>query len=292
MSTAVGKGALGLIFSKFFFLLYITERLCYNIYGNKNREDENMANGCISMERILSKLDEYFGRNDYDGAERHLLYWLSDMEANNDVKNTMPLINELMGLYRKTGKKEPALECVNKALKLINEADIGEQVGAATCYLNCATVYKAFGMANEAISLFERARKIYESELEPSDARLGGLYNNMALALVDLGRYREARSLYQKAVSVMEQVEGGGLEVAITYLNMASAAEAEFGLLDGDEKINEYMDKAQILLDEGKSDLGYYAFVCEKCASVFGYYGRFIYEAELKERARTIYERP
>ena len=36
---------------------------------------------------------------------------------------------------------------------------------------------------------------------------------------------------------------------------------------------------------------GYYAFVCEKCASVFGYYGRFFYEKELTERARRIYER-
>ena len=36
---------------------------------------------------------------------------------------------------------------------------------------------------------------------------------------------------------------------------------------------------------------GYYAFVCEKCASVFGYYGRFFYDGELRARARGIYER-
>ena len=35
---------------------------------------------------------------------------------------------------------------------------------------------------------------------------------------------------------------------------------------------------------------GYYAFVCEKCASVFGYYGHFAYEKELYERSRRIYE--
>ena len=35
---------------------------------------------------------------------------------------------------------------------------------------------------------------------------------------------------------------------------------------------------------------GYYAFVCEKCASVFGYYGFFMYEKELHERSRRIYE--
>ena len=35
---------------------------------------------------------------------------------------------------------------------------------------------------------------------------------------------------------------------------------------------------------------GYYAFVCEKCAPVFGYYGYFLTERELKRRAREIYD--
>ena len=36
---------------------------------------------------------------------------------------------------------------------------------------------------------------------------------------------------------------------------------------------------------------GYYAFVCEKCAPVFGYYGYFLTERELNRRAREIHER-
>jgi hypothetical protein len=70
---------------------------------------------------------------------------------------------------------------------------------------------------------------------------------------------------------------------------MASAAEAELGLVDADETIQNYMDMAQGLLDGFGDRGGYYAFVCEKCASVFGYYGRFVYEGELLERARRIY---
>ena len=88
----------------------------------------------------------------------------------------------------------------------------------------------------------------------------------------------------------MSQNPNGALEVAITYLNMASAAEAELGLLDADAIIQEYLDKAEKLLEDHSNRDGYYAFVCEKCASVFGYYGRFIYESELKDRARRIYE--
>ena len=250
-----------------------------------------MANGCISVERILSKLDEHLRRNDYAAAERHLCYWLSEAGAGGDGRTELLVRNELMGLYRKTARKDEALASAEAALAAIRRMGIDEQVGAATTYLNSATVYKAFGMSEQSIPLFERARSIYERELDGNDSRLGGLYNNMALSLVDLSRFSEAYELYSKAIAVMEKAEGGELEVAITYLNIASAKEVELGLLDADEEINLYLDRAQELLDANMSDDGYYAFVCEKCASVFGYYGRFLYDAELKERARRIYER-
>lgn len=250
-----------------------------------------MTKGCISIERILSKLDEFLNRNDYSAAERHLVYWLSESENGCDDKTELLIRNELMGLYRKLGRETEALSCVSAALDKIERLNIGHQVGAATTFLNCATVYKAFGRAEDSIPLFERAKKVYESELEADDSRLGGLYNNMALSLVDLERFSEATELYKKAISVMDKVSNGALEVAITYLNMASTAEAELGLLDADMAIQSYLDKAEELLDNHQKRDGYYAFVCEKCASVFGYYGRFMYEAQLKERARRIYER-
>lgn len=246
-------------------------------------------NGCISTDRILAKLDEHLHKNDYASAERHLLYWLGESSGAGDIRTELLIRNELMGLYRKLGREREALESVDAALLKIEEQEIAHQVGAATTFLNCATVYKAFGRAENGITLFKRAKEIYERELDPADSRLGGLYNNMALSLVDLGRFSEADELYKKAISVMEKNEGGALEVAITYLNMATAAEAEKGLLDADETIQEHLDRAESLLENFTHRDGYYAFVCEKCASVFNYYGRFMYAAELSERARRIY---
>lgn len=246
-------------------------------------------NGCISTDRILAKLDEHLHKNDYASAERHLLYWLGESSGAGDIRTELLIRNELMGLYRKLGRESEALDCVNAALARIDEQNISHQVGAATTFLNCATVYKAFGKAEQGIALFERAKAVYERELEPDDSRLGGLYNNMALSLVDLGRFSEADGLYRKAIAVMEQNEGGSLEVAITYLNMATAAETEKGLLDADETVQEYLDRAEKLLEGFEKRDGYYAFVCEKCASVFNYYGRFMYANELSERARRIY---
>ncbi len=246
--------------------------------------------GCISAERILGRLDEYLDKKDFAAAERHLRYWLTEAEAAGDGRTEMLVRNEQMGLFRKLGRREEALSAVEATLGRLAALGLSGTVGAATALLNAATVYKAFSLAEQALPHFAEAREIYERELDPSDARLGGLYNNMALALCDLRRFSEANELYRRAVSVMEQAPRGELEVAITYLNMAEAAEEERGALAADETVREYLSAARALLDGHAVRDGYYAFVCEKCASVFAYYGQFAYAAELSARAGRIYE--
>jgi len=244
----------------------------------------------IPRERILHKLDSLLAGNDYDGAKRLLQYWLSEATATRDDHGALLMENELMGLCRKLGEKEQALAFAHSALDRITRMNIGDNVGAATTCLNCATVYKAFGKADEAIPLFLRAQAIYENALSPDDERLGGLYNNMALALVDLRDFRKADELYRKALGVM-QAEGREPERAITFLNMATAAETEHGLFDAGAVIETLCDKAKACMETGKDRTdGHYAFVCDKCASVFGYYGFEEYARELDARARRIYE--
>jgi len=245
----------------------------------------------IQTQRVLDKLDEYFSRNDYSSAERHLLYWKNEARAVNDNRCQLLFLNELAGLYRKLAKENDAIQTVKELLDLIALMGIENNIGAGTTYINCATVYKAFGKADEALPLFEKAKAVYEKELPDNDKRFGGLYNNMALALVDLKRYKEAYELYEQAISVMQTVDDGYLEVAITYLNIASAKENELGAVECETEVRAYIEKAMEIFDKHEKRDGYYAFVCEKCASVFGYFGYFLYEKDLLKRARDIYER-
>ncbi len=240
---------------------------------------------------ILSKLDDLFSKNDYDGAEKHILYWLQEAKCSNNKSIMLLLQNELCGLYRKLRRESDAIASVENALSLISDMGIEHNIGAGTTYINAGTVLKSFGKSKEAIPLFEQAMKIYDRELPKNDKRFGGLYNNMALALVDLNEFEKALLLYKKAISVMESTEDGMLEVAITYLNIANLKEAELGIEDAQADIDKLLDDAAKILDEHENKNGYYAFVCEKCASTFGYYGYFAYENELKERAAKIYER-
>ncbi len=243
-------------------------------------------------EKLLSELDNYLRKNDYVSAEKYLLTHLKEAENTPNPKIILLISNELMGLYRKLGRKEDSVKYKDKALNQIRIMGIEKNIGAATTYLNSGTVCKAFGMAEESLPLFEKAKGIYEKNLEPFDKRFGGLYNNMALTLVDLKRFEEAGEYYKKAITVMENNAFGEPETAITYLNMASAEEAQFGLEDSSERVSEYIEKAMELLNKSQDkESGNYAFVCEKCAPVFGYYGYFLYEDDLKNRARRIYER-
>ncbi|MBO7293218.1 MAG: tetratricopeptide repeat protein, partial [Clostridia bacterium] len=167
-------------------------------------------------DRILDKLDAYLARQDFASAERHLTFWLREAELTGDRATEMLVRSELVGLYRKLDRREEGLSAVRATLDRVEVLGLADTVGGATAYLNCATAEKAFGDPEASLPLFLRAREIYERELAADDPRLGGLYNNMALTLVDLKSFDEAYILYDKAVSVMESTENGMREVAIT----------------------------------------------------------------------------
>ena len=270
----------------------------------------------VPQRRIIDKMDEYMSRRDYNGAERHLLYWLEEAKLGGDLQGQLMLRNELVGHYRKTGQKEPAMESAAKALDLLRELDMENTITAGTTYVNIATACGAFGDHERAIRLFEKARAAYESSSQTETQLLGGLYNNMALTCTELGRCEEALALYEKAAGLMGHVPDGELEQAITYLNMANTVEVQLGLEAGEQQINALVERAEELLkakgeellgkgeaaltdgtdlramkQEERARLGYYAFVCEKCAPTFAYYGYFMTAESLTERSEELVKR-
>ena len=46
-------------------------------------ENGNLG-GSIPLERIIGKYDEYMGEKDYEGARRHLNYWLEEGQITQD----------------------------------------------------------------------------------------------------------------------------------------------------------------------------------------------------------------
>ena len=246
----------------------------------------------VPQQRIIQKMDEYMSHRDYQGAERHLLYWLEEAKLGADKGGELMIRNELVGHFRKIGNAQGAQENAREAMRLIKELGFENHISAATTYINIATADNAFGKNEEAIALFQKAKQIYENDANTSPSLRGGLYNNMALTYVSLGEFEQAFSLYEKAVRVMEDVPGGVLEQAITYLNMADALCAQNGEEASEKQVEQWLDTAYELLTKGDAPHdGYYAFVCEKCAPVFAHYGYFLAAKELTDTAEVIYER-
>lgn len=247
----------------------------------------------IPLNRVLERLDRCLNADDEEGAFRLLHYWLKEAETLSDGRGALAVLNELVGLNRKAGREE-ALGYADRALALAEDLGLSDSVTMGTTLINAATAKKAFGRSKEAIPLFLRAKELYERHLPENDARLGGLLNNMALAYTDLGEYSAARGCYDKALAVMEAVPGSQPERAITELNLADLIAAERGKElpweeETEKEINSHLEKAKELLDEEAQERdGNYAYVCEKCAPVFGHYGYFLYERELYERARAV----
>ena len=244
----------------------------------------------IPQERIIRKMDEYMSRRDYAGAERHLKYWLEEAKMGNDRRGELLIRNELVGHFRKTGNRKEALKNGERALDLLKELGFEDSVSGGTTYVNMATACNAFGENERAMGLFEKARQVYEADRETRPDLLGGLYNNMALCCTALERYEQADTLFKKALAIMAGVPRGGLEQAITYLNMADAAAARYGMEESEAQVAAYLDQAAaMLMDPSIPRDGYYAFVCEKCAPAFSYYGYFLTARQLKGAAEAIY---
>ena len=244
----------------------------------------------VPQQRIIAKLDDYMSRRDYDGAEKHLLYWLAEAEQGRDLRGKLMLCNELVGHYRKVGQRDKAFRYAEEALRLVDELGYEGSVTGGTARVNAATAYSAFGENEMALALFEKARADYEGNGHTDPSLLGGLYNNMALACKALGRYDDAFGLFDRALELMGRTPGGCLEQAITCLNMADAAAEQQGPEKAKARIRQLLDRAWSLLREGDAPRdGYYAFVLEKCAPGFADHGDEERAAQLQKLAEELY---
>ena len=246
----------------------------------------------IPLDRVIEKLDHHLSNKDYASAERHLEYWLADAEAIGDSRGKLAVLNELVGFYRKQGCEEKALAFADKAVSLARDGGFDMTVTMATTLINAATAKKAFGHAENAVPLFREAKSLYETLLQKDDARLGGLYNNMALCLVDAGDLESAQDLFVRALGVAS-LANEPTQSAITYCNLADLAALAFGedTHEGKAKIDEYLKKAiEDFRRSEKRDLSF-SYACEKCADVFGYYGHDDWQKELLNYAGANNER-
>ncbi len=245
----------------------------------------------VPIRRIIEKLDLCFSRNDLSAAQNLLEAWQKEAELLGDNKGELSIVNEMLGLYRRTNDKEKAEAAIKRAKVLLEATHSLDNISGATIMLNAATTCKAFGLYESALRLYDAAEKIYEAKLSKSDLKFAAFYNNKATTLVDLERLDEAIELYRRAIALTERSPQSYLDCAVSYVNLAHLYEKKEGALS--DNIARCLTKAQALLENNQvKHNSYYAFVCEKCAPSFDYFGFFSIAAQLLKESKEIYERP
>ncbi len=263
--------------------------LCDNNFYNPNSDEPE---GRIELGRILAKEDSLYDQLKYSEIETLLKYWEGEAFSLKDKSGQLTMLSEQIGLFRKMKEKDKALHAIDKALTLLETSGLNDSPNAGTIYLNAATTLKAFAELDRAIPCYKKAEELYNKYLDKDDEKFAGLYNNFALAYVDLKKYDEAEAFYKRALDILSKHEGGYLEVAITYTNMAQLYFASLDMDECIEKIMDCMNKAyEYLMDERNVQNGYYAFVASCCIPAFEQFGFGEYKETLQKRVDTIYGR-
>ncbi len=242
----------------------------------------------VPIIRVIGKLDEFFAHNDLEGAAELLEYWCREAQNIGDSRGRLEILNEQIGLYRRTFSRDKALDAVNSALQVIEELSLQSNLSSGTIYINIATTLKAFGKCLEAMPYYEKAEQIYSLYSNVPTFQKAALNNNKASALSELGRFNDAEKCYLTAIELLSNDSAYYGEIAVSYVNLAhlyeDMARLDSDIFDAMNKAWEYLTKPDITRD------GNYAFVCTKCAPSFEYFGFSDREQYLTSEAKRIYE--
>ncbi len=253
--------------------------------------EETDSWGQVPVARIIEKLDKAYAQNNMAEATRLLEYWQAEAVAVGDKPGELAVVDEMLGLYRKTADWDKAQAAIRRAEELLPVVGNNSGASVATVYLNMATTLKACGKPAEALPYYQKTFDIYSSRLSPDDPLWGGYWNNKALALVDLGRYDEAEACYKQALqAVSKQPADKQIDLAVSYVNMAHMYEARDGR-DCPKIVDCLYAAMQVLSRDELPQDGYTAYVLQKCYPSFAYYGYTILAEDMAKRSKELYAR-
>jgi tetratricopeptide (TPR) repeat protein len=266
---------------------YIEPCCCFDSRLYTGIPDAEPCRESIDVPAAIRELDGLYNSGREAEAGVCLERFRDEARAIGDWRGELSMLSELLGYHRRDGNREKAMRAVNEALDIIRVHRMGATVSGATVLLNAATTLKAFGRAAESLPIFEHVSRVYADNLDPTDYRFAGLYNNMGLSCEDVGDYPGAERCFRLALGIIPHSRHPENELAVTWCNLAELYDRQD---PEDPRIGDCVEQAWACLNAPSLPRdGYHAFTISKCAPSFDYLGYFLYSRELKERAERIY---
>lgn len=130
----------------------------------------------------------YLFKGDYPTSQIHLQKALTYSEANHILTESSTALNSLAASYAYQGN-QLALDYYLKALQLLEQKQ--DTLGQAKVLTNIGVFWRRQGNYESSIDFGQRALKLANA-LKGSRAIKGSIYNNIALAQIELKNYKEA----------------------------------------------------------------------------------------------------
>lgn len=238
----------------------------------------------MNVDQFYETLDSYFARQEIDKVDPFLVSSLQQAKEEEDYAAYISICNEMIGFYRSISAFEKAYVAAEDVLLLMEELQLDHSEHFATTLLNTATAYRAAGDYTQALRYYRQALQIYDGLLQSDDYRFAGLYNNMSILLEKMDENEEAISYAEKALAIIEKLEGGEMETATTLTNLALI----YFKVSKPEKAKELLEQALALFEKsGENTDAHYSGALAGVGEA--YYHMQDYEKALKyyEKALT-----
>lgn len=214
----------------------------------------------LDINSFYAEIDRLFSEKKIDKAEMFLKEQLDAAERTEDFEITVAACNELGGLYRQLSRYEEGIPLYEKALSALKKRGMDRDINFATTLINYATILNFMGNSYDALDKYAEALKVLSLCISGPDYRMAALYNNMSAVYQKEKEFETSAAYLMKALLILEQLDEGDIDIAITYSNLAGV----YIEMDRPELAEEYAEKAVKIFTEtsGDRDVHYAAAVC------------------------------
>jgi tetratricopeptide (TPR) repeat protein len=230
---------------------------------------------------IQVHLDKLYESQKLDDAHQFLLAQTQQAINEENDEKLLFLLNELLGYYRAIGSFHQGNMIAEQLLRILISRNLDQTINGATSYLNIATLDRAQGKYQEALSLYQKTEMIYKELLAENDEKCAGLFNNESLLYQEMGNYQKAIDKSLQALNIISHLEDCRIEEAINCTNLSLM----YFSLQQMDKGKKYLDRGIALFEKYNPQDSHYFAALSSLAQYYYFYKDYQKAIQLYDQA-------
>ena len=243
----------------------------------------------MDIQKVLAEYDGMFGKASLSQIEEFLFEKLQEAASAGEDEALFALLNEMIGFCRDTTQKEKGLKYCDALQGLLVKMNLQGRVEWATALLNIANAYRAFGLYEESLQLYNQVYDNYRQNVLEGDFSFANLFNNWSLLYQEMQEYEKGAELLKKALAIVDRHDNAVIQKATTHTNLGSTL-LKVGTTRAKEEARSHVQQALAIFEaQGGVDFHYSGALvamgdvcCEEAdwTAAESYYGRGLKELE------------